>query len=209
MNVRPNSAAFSSVNSSIRAISVSSLEAGGDCRPAAGLCPFAPVTIEVWPPGAGGGETLQGRPHPSDRGARVQLRRTRSCMDAVRTWAGSALRHVSEKSSLKAGRRPCQSAGAHTASVSGQLGCGADGQALVSYAAAPGCAACAAVTARRRLAMTASAAGAAAASARLRIQDRFNRCPSALSSDSLPGPVRASDAALHPTMLGTRNLPCR
>src|ERR1700686_3576234 len=55
--------------------------------------------------------------------------------------------------------------------------------------------------------MTAKAAGAAAASARLRIQDRFNRCPSALSSDSLPGPVSASAAALHPNTAGNSKPP--
>jgi hypothetical protein len=50
--------------------------------------------------------------------------------------------------------------------------------------------------------MTAAAAGTAAASARFRIQDRFKRWPKAWSSDSLPGPVRASAAALHPRTNG-------
>src|SRR5260370_525972 len=44
--------------------------------------------------------------------------------------------------------------------------------------------------------------GAAGGSGRLGIQDRFKGCPTTWSSDSAPGPVRASGAALHPSRAG-------
>ena len=80
MKVCPNSAAFSSVKSAIFAIcALLADHPAATCSTGRRIMPrSAMVTIEVWPPGAGGGETLQRRPYP------------------CRSWSPHGLRRFSE-----------------------------------------------------------------------------------------------------------------
>src|SRR5580700_4324377 len=97
MSVRPNSAAFSSVNSSIFAITVSSR---ADFR-------SRNYRLSAIPRSRHGrqeqeGETLQRRPYLSDRGAHERLRRSRNRIGGLRVGGGDTLRPVSEMTSLGA-----------------------------------------------------------------------------------------------------------